>query len=50
MNLLNKDDKYIEDPNELGHALVILIEENLDPKIGDLPLVTQTLPKGAVRL
>jgi hypothetical protein len=32
MNLLNKDDKYIEDPNELGHALVILIEENLDPK------------------
>jgi hypothetical protein len=32
MDLLNKDKKYIENTNELGRALVALIEENLNPK------------------
>jgi len=32
MNLLKKDNKYIEDTNELGRAVVLLIEENLNPR------------------
>ncbi len=30
MNLLNKDNTHVEDPNELGHALAALLEENLN--------------------